>query len=145
MAIHPSEQIGLLLAETAGLWRVRLDRRLQPLGLSQAKWRVLLMLAHGGDDGLLQRELAESIGVEAPTMAGLLDRMEKEGWVLRRVRSDDRRCKSTVLTDRARDVVNRVLDEARAMRDEVCQELETSELQQCVDTLMRIKLRLQSL
>ncbi|MBA3542847.1 MAG: MarR family transcriptional regulator, partial [Chthoniobacterales bacterium] len=41
------ETIGQLLHDTARVWRHKLDQRLQPLGLSQAKWRTIAHLARG--------------------------------------------------------------------------------------------------
>ncbi|MEJ2380719.1 MAG: MarR family transcriptional regulator, partial [Gammaproteobacteria bacterium] len=40
-----TDVFGMILAETALIWRTMLDQRLKPFGLSQAKWRVLLHLA----------------------------------------------------------------------------------------------------
>ena len=39
------ETIGPLLHGTARAWRLKLDERLKPMGLSQAKWRTLLHLS----------------------------------------------------------------------------------------------------
>ena len=39
------ETIGPLLHGTARAWRQKLDERLKPMGLSQAKWRTLLHLS----------------------------------------------------------------------------------------------------
>ena len=75
--------IGALLGETGRAWRYRLDQRLKPLGLSQAKWITLLKLA-GAEDGMTQKELAERLGIESPTLARLLDRMAADGWIERR-------------------------------------------------------------
>ena len=58
------ETIGQLLHETARVWRHKLDRRLQPLGLSQAKWRTIAHLARGH---LTQRDLAERLSIEEPS------------------------------------------------------------------------------
>lgn len=140
--LHPSEEIGPLIAETARLWRTRLDARLQPLGLSQARWRVLVALAKAGEEGLLQRELAEMIWVEQPTVAAVVDRMEKDGWIERRTREEDRRCKTILLTPQAHEAVSQVFAEASRLREEICHELGKAQLEQCVDTLSHIKQRL---
>jgi MarR family transcriptional regulator for hemolysin len=129
-SITPSEEIGLAIADTARLWRVKLDRRLQPLALA-------------GSDGLLQRELAELVGVEAPTMAGLLDRMEKEGWIHRQVQADDRRAKITTLTAQADEVVAVVKAEALALQKAACAGIDSARLRECYAVLDEIKQSLQ--
>ena len=84
-----TETFAMLLGEVSRDWRRRLDERLKPLGLSQAKWRALLHLSFG--DGISQRELSERIGIEGPTLVGLLDRLAKDGYIERRESRDDRR------------------------------------------------------
>ena len=61
------DNLGILVGETARLWRYALDQRLQPLGLSQAKWLVLLHLSR--ENGLMQKQLARRVGIEPPTLA----------------------------------------------------------------------------
>jgi MarR family transcriptional regulator for hemolysin len=85
------DEFGLVLFSTARAWRTKLDQRLRPLGLSQGKWRTLIHLSHGGDR-LTQKELAEHMGIEEPTLVGLLHRLESDGWIKRQESPNDRRC-----------------------------------------------------
>ena len=75
------ETVGQLLHETARVWRHKLDQRLRPLGLSQAKWRTIAHLARGQ---MTQRDLAERLSIEEPTLARLLTRLES--WRLDQAR-----------------------------------------------------------
>src|SRR6266403_96059 len=86
------ETIGQLLHGTARAWRLKLDDRLKPMGLSQAKWRTLLHLSIASD-ALTQAEIAARLGVEEPSVVTLLHRLEREGWVTRQSSPRDRRCK----------------------------------------------------
>jgi hypothetical protein len=56
------EIIGQLLHGTARAWRQKLDQRLKPMGLSQAKWRTLMHLSLS-EDALTQAEIAARLGV----------------------------------------------------------------------------------
>jgi len=67
------ETLGPLLHGTARAWRLKLDERLKPMGLSQAKWRTLLHLSLAGD-ALTQAEIAERLGIEEPSLVTLLHR-----------------------------------------------------------------------
>ncbi|MFO6383447.1 MarR family transcriptional regulator, partial [Pseudomonas aeruginosa] len=49
MAQTDKHYFGTLLAQTSRAWRAELDRRLSHLGLSQARWLVLLHLARHRD------------------------------------------------------------------------------------------------
>ena len=59
-----TEIFGQLVHGTARAWRQKLDERLKPVGLSQAKWRTLMHLSLAGD-ALTQAELAARAGSEA--------------------------------------------------------------------------------
>jgi len=132
------EHFGALLAETARTWRTRLDQRLRPLGLSQAKWMVLLQLSNSGD-GIMQKALAERLGVEGPTLVGLLDRMTADGWIERRESCSDRRCKTVHLTEKAQGVTREIMAVARSLREELLAEIPPRELEICFQVLERIK------
>ena len=95
------EAFAPLLHGTARAWRLKLDERLKPLGLSQARWRTLLHLSRAAHP-VTQAELAERLGVEEPTLVNLLHRLEQAGWVKRVNSAEDRRCKTVKLQPRAR-------------------------------------------
>ena len=82
------EKLGFLLHETSRAWRTKLDQRLKPLGLSMGKWTTLAHLARGGDK-LTQAEGAVRVGVEEPTLAGILNRLEDDGWIVSYRLSED--------------------------------------------------------
>lgn len=133
-----SAQLGPLLGETARLWRNKLDERLRPLGLSQAKWLVLLHLSAEGD-GIVQKELATRLGVEGPTLVGLLDRMAADEWIERRESQTDRRCKTVHLTDKAQAVTQQIMSVAAELRQELLADIPAKDIETCVRMMQRIK------
>lgn len=134
---EPKKNLGILVGETARLWRYVLDQRLQPLGLSQAKWLVLLHLSR--QDGLTQKELALRVGVEPPTLAGLLDRMAADGWVTRRESSADRRRKNVQLTPKSLETLKRIRATGSRLRRELLAGIPRKDLERCAAVLERIK------
>ena len=100
MSRDTPETFGQLLHGVARAWRQKLDQRLKPLGLSQAKWRTLMHLSLAGD-ALNQAEIAARLGVEEPSVVTLLHRLERENWINRRSSPRDRRCKMVLLGRRA--------------------------------------------
>ncbi len=139
-----SEEFPVLLGETARAWRARLYQRLKPLGLSQSKWLVLLHLSHGGD-AMIQKELAGRIGIEGPTLVGLLDRMTRDGWLERRKSTEDRRSKTVHLTDKSHDVIRQIRSVAAQLRRELLAGMPENELTLCAEVLRRIKKKAESL
>ena len=132
------ETFGPLLHGTARAWRQKLDERLKPMGLSQAKWRTLLHLSLARD-ALTQAEIAGRLGVEEPTVVALLHRLEKEGWITRRNSTRDRRCKMVLLGRRAQRVITRINATADELRHELLSEIPASELQTCIKVLTQIR------
>lgn len=134
------EHFGQLLGETARAWRFALDRRLQPVGLSRARWLVLLHLARA-EQPLTQKELAARVGIESSTLVGQLDRMMRDGWVERQPSANDRRSNRVHLTPRARSVIDHIEAAAAELRDELMQGLSEADLQRCMRLLAQIKQR----
>lgn len=133
-------QFGILLTETARLWRARLDERLRPLGLSQAKWVTLFQIDRGGE-GMSQKNLAERLAIEGPTMVGLLDRLAKDGWIERRTTSKDRRSKEVYLTEQAREVLSAITQAAQEMRSELLADIPHDDLVTCMQVLATVRQR----
>ena len=140
MTAHDPEQLGLLLNNTWLAWRAKLDGRLRPLGLSQGKWRTLAHLAQGGDQ-LSQSELAARMGIEEPTLVGLLRRLETDGWIKRRDASHDRRCKNVRLARKSSPVLHEIFDTARQLRHELIGTVPKRDLQTCMRVLAKIRER----
>ncbi|CAN5576946.1 MarR family transcriptional regulator [soil metagenome] len=134
------DEFGLVLFSTARAWRTKLDQRLRPLGLSQGKWRTLIHLSHGGEK-LTQKELAARMGIEEPTLAGLLNRLEADGWVRRQESPNDRRCKIVHLRKRSKTVLDTIISAAHELRDELIEDVPDRDLEICRRVLTRIRER----
>lgn len=88
------------LIEAARGWRSKTDALLRPFGLTSAMGAVMACLA-ASTTPLSQRELAQAVGVEGPTLVRLLDRLEEGGWARRMTDPANRRVKRVELTDKA--------------------------------------------
>jgi MarR family transcriptional regulator, transcriptional regulator for hemolysin len=133
-----SETFGQLLHGTARAWRQKLDQRLKPMGLSQAKWRTLMHLSLA-QDALTQAEIAARLGVEEPTVVTLLHRLEREHWITRTHSSLDRRCKMVLLGRRARGAIAEINSSADTLRHELLADIPNCDLQMCMKVLARIR------
>ena len=129
------EKIGQLLHQTARIWRHKLDQRLRPLGLSQAKWRTIANLADGH---LTQCELADRLGIEEPTLARSLASLESDGWIKRESARHDRRCKTVHLQRKSSTLLQRIEETARNLRHELVETIPPDDLQTCMQVLSEI-------
>ena len=137
MPVSDQHRFGMQLAQMSRGWRAELDRRLAGLGLSQARWLVLLHLARF-DEAPTQRELAQSVGVEGPTLARLLDSLEAQGLVQRHSVVEDRRAKKIVLSDSARPLIEQIEAIATALRQELFVGIDEEEARICLRVHKRI-------
>jgi MarR family transcriptional regulator for hemolysin len=138
MAPVDSEIFGPLLHGTARAWRLKLDERLKPMGLSQAKWRTLLHLSIA-PDALTQKQIAARLGIEEPSLVTLLHRLEGDGWVRRTSARHDRRCKLVRLGRRAQTVIAQINAAAAELRHELLADVRVSELHTCIRVLSQIR------
>ena len=88
--------IGRLLALSHRAVHDELDRRLEAHGANL--WHWLLLRKASDSAGASQRELAEKMGIEPPTLVRHLDKLADEGLVERRADPDDRRVVRVVVT-----------------------------------------------
>ena len=130
-------RFAMQLAQLSRAWRAELDRRLVGLGLSQARWLVLLHLARF-DTPPTQRELAQSVGVEGPTLARLLDGLEAQGLVSRQAVAEDRRAKQITLSAKAQTLIEQIEAISTQLRHELFAGIDPVELQRCQQVQERI-------
>lgn len=136
MSFDRDRSAGFLVNNLARLFAASLHRRIKPLGLAPAQFMTLLALWE--EDGLTQSELVRRLDVEQATMANTLARMERDGLVSRRRRSDDARARSVHLTQRARDLCGPATEAAGAVNAVALAGLEAEERDQFIRCLGRV-------
>lgn len=95
----PLLTVGSLINRISRLSQRWVDRRLKRFGITGAAVPVLAILKTEGV--CTQRDLATRIGIEQPTMALLLKRMERDGLIARAANPEDARSSLVSLTSRA--------------------------------------------
>ena len=130
MSYPDQHRFAMQVAQLSRAWRSELDRRLVGLGLSQARWLVLLHLARFSEMPT-QRELAQSVGVEGPTLARLLDSLEAQELVTRVAVPEDRRAKKIALQPKAQPLVEKIEAISTQLRQEVFVGIDEDDLRRC--------------
>jgi DNA-binding MarR family transcriptional regulator len=95
---------------------LRLEAELEDLDISQAEAHVLALLHEAGPHtvGDLQRGLHH----RPSTLSGILERLERRGWVTRSLNKADRRSLLVALTRSGQRAATRVVDALRAIERE---------------------------
>ena len=134
----PRDQFGFRLGRLARFWRARLDEKMRPHGLTQARWVVMVHLRRGGN-GFKQKDLADFVGIEGPTLVHILDNLEKQGFIERRQDKSDRRGKTVHLTEEGWRILE-LLDEVVAeVRRENLAGISVSDLAHCLTVFENIE------
>lgn len=133
----PDRSIGFLISDVSRLMRRVYDRRVEPLGLTRAQWRVLVHLYRR--EGVRQTELAGILEIEKPTLGRLVDQLEKKGWVERRIDSSDLRARLLVVSPDARGLIDELERLAETVHRDALRGLSQEEARRLTESLLAVK------
>lgn len=88
----------LSLVRTSSLMQKLSDRFFSRFGLTDVQFNILMILKEHRSEGLSQQELSEHLIVTKSNVVGLIDRLERTGYVTREAHPSDRRFNQIVLT-----------------------------------------------
>jgi MarR family transcriptional regulator, transcriptional regulator for hemolysin len=132
-----AEPIGLQLSRTAKLLSRAFDDALAAQGASLPVWLVLVSVK--GRRHAMQRDLADSLGIEGATLTHHLGKMEAAGLVTRRRDPGDRRNQLVELTDDGDAMFARLVASVAAFDRQLRRGLGPRELAGLEATLTRLR------
>lgn len=132
--------VGVWLHDAWHHYQRALNDELEPQGITLRQAQVLGWLALAGP--LSQSELAERMRIEPPTLVGILDRMERDGWLRRRPCPQDRRRKLISPQAAARPVWRKIVACARRVRSRATRGMTKSETATLFRLLGKVKTNL---
>jgi DNA-binding MarR family transcriptional regulator len=125
-----------LMLATQSIRRV-LEARLVDKEITLRQWEVLAWLAC--DPNLSQSQLAQSMGIEPPTLAGVVNRMARDGWIEKANCEDDRRRCRLSPTPQVEEIWNGSLSVAHEVRSQAIAGISDDELQVLKRVCFRIR------
>jgi len=128
--------IGYWLTEATQSLHRTFNEELAPTGITYRQAQVMAWLVLEGE--LTLSELAARMLIERPTLVGILDRMERNGWIDRRECADDRRRKLIRVREGAEPVWERIVECMLKVRAQATTGLEPEEVDQLRELLSRI-------
>ena len=135
------ESVGWWVIDTANAFERECAAALRPHGMTLRQCQVLSALALLGPAS--QAELAAKVGIEAPTLTGVLNRMERDGWITRRASDTDRRKKVVEPLERVQPAWAKVVESAHSIRARALDGISDEERDVLHDLLTRIRANLQ--
>jgi MarR family transcriptional regulator for hemolysin len=128
---------GWWVVSTARALERTMAAELRPLGITYRQCQVLASLAQHGP--LSQADLARELGIEPPTLTGVLSRMERDGWVARRACPTDARKNLVHPQEQAQEVWDRIVATALPLRARATEGISKEELRTLRTLLARIR------
>ena len=125
--------VGHSICMTAHLFERAINQELAPEGITFRQTQVLAWQALEGT-ALSQSELAERMNIEPPTLVSVLDRMERDGLLVREACPNDRRKNLIRLLPKAEAVWKTIVACAERVRERAVNEMPTED----VETLHRL-------
>ncbi|MCG8586352.1 MAG: MarR family transcriptional regulator [Pirellulales bacterium] len=131
------ESPGYWLIMAAEAYQRAVNEELAPHGITFRQCQVLGYLSLEGT--LSQCELADRMRIEPPTLVGILDRMERDGWIRREPCPDDRRRKRIHPLPEAEPVWAKIIACGQQVRARSVDGLSDAERQQLKSLLTRVR------
>jgi MarR family transcriptional regulator, transcriptional regulator for hemolysin len=88
--------------------------------------------------GLAQRELADKIGIESPTLVPIIDKMEEDGYVERKLDSEDRRIKRIYATPKTDSLWDSIMECALRIRKVSLKNVSEQEVKSSLEVIKKI-------
>jgi MarR family transcriptional regulator for hemolysin len=132
----PRSSVATKLHLAARSSRTFFEERLAEAGASFATWTVLAVLKAQGP--MIQRALAQHLGIEGPTLSRHLEALERRGLIVRTRAGADRRAVSVELTAEGSELHARIAMVAVSSQEHMLRNLTDQDVAHLQDLLDRI-------
>jgi MarR family 2-MHQ and catechol resistance regulon transcriptional repressor len=108
-------------------------------GLSKSTLNILMVLRHGASDGMQLHDLGELLLVSRANITGLIDHLEKRGYVKRVVNTSDRRARYARITRKGEELLDEFIPVHYCNIKRLLQDLKAEEKESLVNLLRRTR------
>lgn len=131
--MNRNDGIGYLLNKSSRLSKCEINKKLCDIGITFPQLIVIKHLAEKEDksSAITPAAIAEHLGYDRPTISGIIDRLTRQGFVLREPNPSDRRSQAIVLTEKSKQLAQKMgtfFNEVEAKMTEGFEENEIKEL-----------------
>jgi DNA-binding MarR family transcriptional regulator len=142
------EQAFHSLLRTYGRLRQVMDPYFARFGISAAQWAILRVLQRAeaaGEPGLRLTDLGRRLLIQPPSVTGVVDRLERHGFLARQQSTIDQRARLVALTPRGHKLVARVLKGHAGQIRSLFAEHDAREVKNLAELLQKLETRLGAL
>lgn len=138
-----ADDLGLMLLDSSRRLKWNMTSRLMDVGLTFPQWMVIYDISGrnatvtDGSD-CTPATISGRLNVDRPTISGIIERLEKNGWVFRSVHPEDRRSCIINLTAKAQELVSELEQQRQLAVEQAIQGFSKEEILQLKQYLGRI-------
>ncbi len=114
------------------------NRECEHHGMTLPQFRALCCITNCGKEGITHSDLCHRLMMSKAPLTGIIDRLERDGFVQRKVDAKDRRVTRIAITAKGEKNWLRVRDDMRKHAFAHCSNLSPEEQQTLVDLLARL-------
>ncbi|SKC56783.1 MarR family winged helix-turn-helix transcriptional regulator [Maledivibacter halophilus] len=127
------------LQKTAGILEEIHNTFFNQFDISSTKFNLLVILYNSSQDGITLSEIGEEMLVTKANITGLVDRLEKQGYVSRKRHSQDRRKVIAAITKQGRKFTEKVIREYKIWSKDVMTILNDEEKKQLLNLFNKLQ------
>lgn len=132
-------RFGFLVHDVSRMRRTLFDVRMKPLGITRSQWSVLAALSRRPDEGVMQVDLAREMDVGKVTIGGLIQRLEKIGYVRREADTKDLRVRRVFITPKGFETIGQMAELGADHNARTLQGISNSDLKIAEEVLAKVK------
>ena len=132
------EDCGFMIMRIDRILMRHLEESLVDFDLTPSQIRFVMYMDRCGDRPVSMKEIEERFDVAQPTVAGIMKKLERRGFVELAQSPSDRRAKNARLTDAGRELVRSQEHHRISMENRLMDSLEPDERERLRDMLSRI-------
>jgi MarR family transcriptional regulator for hemolysin len=106
------------------------------IGITLTQSKVIFALYL--NSGLTQRELADKIGIESPTLVPIIDKMEEDGYIQRKSDTEDRRIKRIYTTSKTNSLWDSMMECAMHLRKIYMKDVSEQEIKSSLQVIKKL-------
>lgn len=126
----------LLLSRISKKFTQNINNNLKDYDVTRTDVAYLLAIQKHGE--VKQYELAEKFDINTATVTRSLNKLEKKGLIKRKEDSTDKRQKNVVLTDKGKDILDRIGEKHTLFKNEIVKDFSSEEYSELLNLLNRL-------
>lgn len=136
--------IGFIINKTAkSLFQV-LDQELRKnIGITCSQWKIIIVIINN-DNGLTQKEIADKLGLEGPSLIHIIDKLENDGFLFRKVDTEDRRNNGIFLTEKSYSMLESMINCGLKVNNKLTEDIPQENISITKQTLEKMWQNIQS-